>query len=263
MGRRIFRIALELKSSIQIQQMVRGRFSRDERSRRAYAWLLSKQERATIVIASAVRGWKARRKVRRLRRFKAETYAAIKMQCRFRMMRARKRLRNMRLERQGHLMHLARRIQGVWRAYAARRAAWGRRRGRLEGRAAEILQAVIRKFVTRKRYQNTVVARYPQLFQQCRSWLAMHDKLRRCLLHQHAEQDPRVRNLAKNATVSSNVIAMECLNKGRYSWAFALIKRTIYYLRTPGLDFASKDQLTALTNRNIQQIRYRLYDTYP
>lgn len=229
----------------------------------AYAWLLARQERATIVIASAVRGWKARRNKRRMLRHRAETYAAIKLQCRIRMLRARKRLQQMRLDRQAYLTLLAKKIQNIWRAYAARRAAWGRRRGRLEGRAAEILQAVIRQFVTRKKYQQTVIARYPQLFQQCSSWLKMHDKLRRCLLHPNAEEDPRVRNLAKNATVSCNVIAMECLNKGRYSWAFALIKRTIYFLRTPGLDFASKEQLTALTNRNIQQVRYRLYDTYP
>merc|ERR1719305_1437710 len=193
--------------------MVRGRFSRDEKSRRAYAWLLAKQERATIVIASAVRGYKARRRKKRMLRHKAETYAAIKLQCRFRMLRARKRLKEMQLGRQAYLTMLARRIQNIWRAYSARRAAWGRRRGRLEGRAAEILQTVIRQFVTRKKYQQTVIARYPQLFQQCSSWLQMHNKLRKCLLHQNAEQDPRVRNLAKNATVSCNVIAMECLNK--------------------------------------------------
>lgn len=262
-GRRVFRAALEVKSTIQIQMMVRGRFARDERTRRAYAWLLSRQERASIVLSSAIRGWKARRRVIRLKRMKAETFAAIKLQSRIRMMRAKKRLADLRIERQVYLTMLARRIQGIWRAFSARRAAWGKRRGRLEGRAAEILQAVLRQYVTRKKYQQTIIARFPQLFQQCSSWLKMHDKLRRCLMHDKAELDPRVRNLAKNATVSCNVIAMEALNKNRYTWAFAIIKRTIYFLRIPGLDFASKEQLTALTNRNIQQVRYRLYDTYP
>jgi len=263
LGRRIFRIALELKSSVQIQQMVRSRAARDERSKRAYAWMLSEQERASMVIAAGVRGYMARRRTKRLRRFQAETRAALKIQCKIRIARSKKRLKQLQLHRQVYLNLLARRIQGLWRAYCARKAAWGKRRGRLEGRAAEILQAVIRQYVTRKRYQQTIIARNPQLFQQCGSWLKMHEKLRRCLLHKGAESDPRVQNLAKNATVSCNIISMECLKKGRYSWAFALIKRTLYFLRIPGLDFASKEQLAALTNRNIQQVRYRLYDTYP
>jgi len=262
-GRRIFQIALELKSSIQIQQMVRGRFSRDEKNRRAYAWMLSEQERASLVIGAGVRGYQARRRVKRLRRFQAETRAALKIQCRIRVARAKKRLAQMQMQRQIYLNMLACRIQNLWRAYTARRAAWGKRRGRLEGRAAEILQAVIRQYVTKKRYQQTIIARNPQLYQQCGSWLKMHEKLRKCLRHKGGESDPRVQNLAKNATVSCNIISMECLKKGRYSWAFALIKRTLYFLRVPGLDFAAKDQLVALTNRNIQQVRYRLYDTYP
>merc|ERR1719171_2915213 len=77
---------------------------------------------------------------------------------------------------------MAHRVQMAWRAYVSRKRAWGRRRGRLEGRAAEILQAVLRQYVLRKRYQQTVIARYPQLFQQCTAWLKMYDRLRQALL---------------------------------------------------------------------------------
>jgi len=178
-------------------------------------------------------------------------------------MRARRELERRKFEKHGHLVMLAQRIQMRWRAYIARKKAWGRRRGRLEGRAAEILQAVLRQYVTRKRYQKTIVARFPQLFQQCTNWLKMYGRLREALALPEGPGDVRVRNMAKNATISANVIASECLGQNRYTWAFAITKRTQYVLRMPNLDFASKAQLVALTTRNIQQIRYRLYDTYP
>jgi len=262
-ARKIYRTMQEKRGATMMQKVIRGKLARNEYERRKYAWLLSEQERASLVISSAVRGWKARRRARRVKQYRIETMAAIKMQARFRMLRARRELERRKVSYQAQLMMMAHRIQMRWRAYVSRKRAWGRRRGRLEGRAAEILQAVLRQYATRKKYQQTVIARHPQLFQQCSAWLKMYDRLRTAILLPEGPGDPRVQNMAKNATISANVIAMECLSQNRYTWAFALIKRIQYVLRTPNLDFASKSQLTVLTKRNIQQVRYRLYDTYP
>jgi len=263
LARRLYLRMRERFGAREIQRIVRGKIGRSEYKRRQYQWLLTRQEQATLVIESACRGWKARRRARRVKQHRIETFAAIKIQARFRQLRARRELDRRKLSKQAHLMFMAHKIQMLWRAYVSRKKAWGRRRGRLEGRAAEILQAVLRQYVLRKKYQQTVIARNPQLFQQCTAWLKMYDRLRQAILLPEGPGDPRVRNMARNATISANVIAMEALTQNRYSWSFAVIKRIQYVLRTPNLDFASKDQLVALTKRNIQQIRYRLYDTYP
>jgi len=263
MARKIYLIMRQLHGVLQLQRIVRGKLGRAKYMKLQLAWLLTLQERAGLVIASAVRGWKARRRTKRLRQQRIETMAAIRIQAKVRRMRARKELERRKLAKQAQLMMTAHKIQQRWRAYVSRKKAWGKRRGRLEGRAAEILQAVLRQYVVRKRYQQTVIARNPQLFQQCTAWLKMYDRLREAILLPEGPGDSRVRNMAKNATISANVIAMEALTQNRYTWAFAVIKRIQYVLRTPNLDFASKGQLVALTKRNIQQIRYRLYDTYP
>ncbi|KAF4033517.1 IQ calmodulin binding motif-containing protein [Phytophthora infestans] len=159
---------LENDSAIILQCSIRGYLARRERKRRATCRL---RERSAKVLQRYVRGYLARCRVVRMRK---QIQAALKIQCFFRVCRARRRVHMLRTEkqtkeRQALERAAAVRVQTRWRCFISQKHYLLDRQRREEAQKLErfkrltgavVIQSLYRGYVARRRAQR---ARYEKL----------------------------------------------------------------------------------------------------